>query len=48
MRRTQNKFHRIGTYDVCKTFLSCFDDKKHILYDRINSLACFYNYIRSH
>ena len=28
MKRTQSKLHRIGTYDVCKISLSCFDDKK--------------------
>ena len=27
MKRIQSKLHRIGTYDVCKISLSCFDDK---------------------
>ena len=27
MKRIQSKLHRIETYDVCKTSLSCFDDK---------------------
>ena len=27
MKRIQNELHRIGTYDVCKISLSCFDDK---------------------
>ena len=26
MKRIQSKLHRIGTYDVCKISLSCFDD----------------------
>ena len=39
MKRTQSKLHRIGTYDVCKISLSCFDDKRYILDDGINSLA---------
>ena len=29
MKRIQSKLHRIGTYDVCKNSLSCFDDKKY-------------------
>ena len=28
MKRIQSKLHRIGTYDVWKIFLSCFDDKR--------------------
>ena len=40
MRRIQSKLHRIGTYDVCKISLFCFDDKKYVLDDGINSLAC--------
>ena len=28
MKRIQSKLHRIGTYDVCKISLSCFDDKR--------------------
>ena len=27
MKRIQSKLHRIGTYDVCKISLSCFDDE---------------------
>ena len=27
-KRIQSKLHKIGTYDVCKMSLSCFDDKK--------------------
>ena len=42
IKRVQSKFHRIGTYDVCKTSLSCFDDKRYILDDGVNSLAYFY------
>ena len=30
MKRIQSKLHRIGTYDVCKISLSCFDDKRYI------------------
>ena len=41
MKRNQSKLHKIGTY-VCKISLSCFDDKRYILEDGINSLAYFY------
>ena len=35
----QRKLHRIGTYDICKISLSCFDDKRYILDSGVNSLA---------
>ena len=38
MKKIQSKLHKIGTYDVCKTSLSCFNVKRHILDDGINSL----------
>ena len=41
MKRIQSKLHRIGTYDVCKTSLSCFDDKRYVLDDGVNTLASF-------
>ena len=47
IKRIQSKLHIIGTYNVCKTCLSCFDDKIYILDDGINSLAYFHKYIRS-
>ena len=28
MKKIQSKSHRIGTYEVCKISLSCFDDKR--------------------
>ena len=43
MKRIQSKLHRIGTYDVCKISLSCFDDKRYIIHDVIKSLV----YLRS-
>ena len=33
MKRIQSKLHRLGTYDVCKISLSCFNDKRHVLND---------------
>ena len=41
MKRTQSKLHRIATYNVCKISLSCFDNKRYILDDDINSLTYF-------
>ena len=47
LKRIQSKLYRIGTYDVCKISLSCFDDKRYILDDGINSLADFHKDARS-
>ena len=42
MKRIQSRLHKIGTYDVCKTSLSCVDAKRYILDDGINTLAYFH------
>ena len=47
MKRIQRKLHKIGTYDVCKISLPCFNDKRCILDDGINSLAYFHKNIKS-
>ena len=47
MKRIQSKLQRIGTCDVCKIYLSFFDDKRCILDDSINSLAYFHKDTRS-
>ena len=41
-KRIQSKLHEIGTYDVFKISLSCFDDKRYVLDDGINTLAYFH------
>ena len=46
MKRIQSKLDRIGTYDACKISLSCFDDKRYVLDDGINTLACFHKNIK--
>ena len=46
MERIQSKLHRIGTYNVSKISLSCFDDKRYILNDGVNTLAYFHKDIR--
>ena len=42
MKRIQSKLHRIGTYNVCKISLSCFDAKRYVLNDGVNILAYFH------
>ena len=42
VKRTQSELHKIRTYEVCKFSLSCFEDKRCILDDGINSLAYFH------
>ena len=41
MKRIQSKLQRIRTYDICKTSLSCFDDKRYILNNGINTWLIF-------
>ena len=45
MKRIQSKLHRIGTY-VCKISLSCFDDKRYVLDNGVNTLAYFHKGIK--
>ena len=33
MKRMQAKKHKIGTYEINKISLSCFDDKRYVLHD---------------
>ena len=35
MKRIQAKKHKIGTYEIDKISLSCFDDKRQVLDDRV-------------
>ena len=46
MKRIQSKLHKIGTYDVYKISLSCFDDKRYVLNDDVNTLAYFHKDIK--
>ena len=39
MKRIQSKKHKIGTYEINKISLSCFDDKRFVLDDGIHTLA---------
>ena len=42
MKRIQSKRHKLGTYEIDKISLSCFDDKRYVLDDEIHTLAYFY------
>ena len=39
MKRIQSNSYSVGTYDLNKISLSCFDDKRYILDNGINTLA---------
>ena len=41
-KRMQTKKHKIGTYEIDKISLSCFDDKRYVLDDGVNTLAYFH------
>ena len=47
IKRIQSKLHKIETCNVCKISWSCFDDKKYILDDGLNSLAYFHKDVKS-
>ena len=42
MKRIQRKKHKLGTYEINKTSLSCFDDKIFILNDGIHTISYFH------
>ena len=42
MKRIQAKKHKIGTYEIDKMSLSCFDDKIYVTDDGVNTLAYFH------
>ena len=43
MRRTETKKHNLGTYEINKISLSCFDDKRYVQDDSINTLAALFS-----
>ena len=47
MKRIQNKLHGLDNYDVYKISLSCFDDKRYVFDDGVNTLANFHKNIRN-
>ena len=42
MKRIQAKKHKIGTYEINKISLSCFDDKRYVLDNGVHTLAYFH------
>ena len=42
MKRIQSKKHQLGTYEIDKTSLTSFDDKRYVLVDGIYMLAYFH------
>ena len=42
MKRIQSKKHKLETYEIDKISLSCFDDKRYVLDDRICTLVYFH------
>ena len=46
MKRVQSKLHKIGTYDVYKISLSCFDDIRYAMNDGVNTLAYFHEDVK--
>ena len=42
MKRIQAKKHKIGTYEIDKISLSCFDNKRFVLDNGVNTLAYFH------
>ena len=41
MKRIQSKKHKLGTYEINRISLSCFDNKRYVLGDGICTLAYF-------
>ena len=42
MKRIQSKKHELGTHEIDKKSLSCFDDKRYVLHDGIYTLGYFH------
>ena len=42
MKKIQNKKHKLGTYEIAKISLSCFDDERYELDDGIYTFAYFH------
>ena len=42
MKRIQSKKHKLGTYEIDKISLSCFNNKRYVLDDGIHPLSYFH------
>ena len=45
MKRIQSKKHKLGTYEIGKILLSCFDNKRYVLGDGIYTSSDFHKNI---
>ena len=49
MKRIQSKKYKLGTFEIDKISLSCFDDKRYVLDDGIYTLSYFHkNSVKSY
>ena len=46
MRRIQSKKHKLGTYEINKISLACFDDERFVLDDGIHTLVYFHKNLK--
>ena len=46
MKRIQSKKNKLGTYEINKGTLSCFDDKRFVLNHGVHTLAYFHKDLR--
>ena len=42
MKRNHSRKHKLGTYEIDKISLSCFDDKRYVSDDGIRTLSYFH------
>ena len=42
MKRIQSKKHKLGTHEIDKISVSCFDNKRYVLDDKIGTFAYFH------
>ena len=47
MKRIQSKLHGLGTYNIYKISMSCFDDKRYVSDNSVYTLAYFHKEIRN-
>ena len=47
MKRVQSKKNKLGTYEINKISLSCFEDERFVLDDGIHTLAYFQKYLKN-
>ena len=48
VRKIEGRKHKLGTYEIDKISLSCFDDKRFVLDYGIHTLAYFHKDLKNH